>query len=1210
MEQEAEKNKLHFDMASAAKLMPRFAGEEHEDVSVWIRDCALVISTARLTDDLATRVMILALDGKARSWAALALQGEVISRCQFIEQIKTRFHSQNTSNSTLTRFLHTNQVSTFQEYNKLLQDATLLHDRQLLQTKPLVQLLITKSPAEIKTLLYQKGQVTERWDEIVKIAEEASWIAFPDSLNISNTTQVNATLGNVSNKQEFQRRSNNFGNKNKKPPKNCEFHGRCAHTTEECYILKKAEGILKKSPPSKTNSAMQNVAGEEENEEAYIYSTFDLKFHKNPFFISVKCNDKLHTALLDTGADTSIINKMNLPPGTEVTPTKTQIIAASGDTIKIIGQARNVLMKVAGKEIIVHPFVTETEPQFTIIGSPTIQKHPELLTDILMSNTYRRKNVNCASSIHANFIKDIVNRFNSLFQHEITQKTACKVAEHKIQTGNALPVAARNHRIPVHWIEKLDSEVRKLAANKMIRESNSPWCSRVVPIPKKDGSIRLCVDYRPLNLLTIKDKYPLPRIDEIIDSLAQARFFSTLDATSGYYQIPIAEEDKEKTAFSWKGNLYEFNRMPFGLCNAPATFQRIMDKVLREEIGDCVMVYLDDIIIFSKTEDEHKQHINTVLGKLMAASIFLNKNKCAFFRTEIAILGQIVKHGTVKPDPDKTRAILDYERPTDIRGLRSFLGLANQIREFVPAYAQMVAPMNNILKGKSKRSTEKILWSEESTKAFDTCKNNIAKITQRMQPDLSLPFILTSDASNVAIGAILSQIKDGKRQMIAAFSKTLDNTQLNYSVTDKELLAAVKGIQYFKHYLLGKKFTLETDHQALKYLQQVSQPNSRLMRWSLFLQDYDFEVKYITGETNAADFFSRYVTSLQQIENQPSDSVKKKILQDIHIASGHGSANTMNFLIRLYVNWLNLAKDINDWITQCTVCAKSGNLQQNTRHNVIETTRPNEIWQIDLLGPLKQSERGNKYILVAIDHYTKWLETAAIPNKSAEVVIKQVKQLILEKHGIPVKILTDNGLEFQNALRKSLCTQNNVDWQFSSPDHHETVGAVERANQTLLNKIRKLSNFGGKDWESVLEAATHAVNISFNRSIQTSPYIFTKQMTPEFKKIKELGLKVKEIPFSESNHLRNTKRSAYEEKHIVKGQKSCKNDYQIGDSVLIFKQRMTKLEPNWHPNYTIHSKASEHAYWVENGAQRIRLNKQYIKPDQTKFQQGDVVGAK
>ncbi|KRH93572.1 putative LTR transposable element [Pseudoloma neurophilia] len=177
---------------------------------------------------------------------------------------------------------------------------------------------------------------------------------------------------------------------------------------------------------------MQNVAREEENEEACIYSTFDLKFHKNPFFISVKCNDKFHTALLDTGADTSIINKMNLPPSTEVTPTKTQIIAASGDTIKIVGQARNVLMKVAGKEIIVHPFVTETEPQFTIIGSPTIQKHFELLTDILMSNTYKRKNVNCASSIHANFIKDIANRFNSLFQHEITQKTACKVAEHKL----------------------------------------------------------------------------------------------------------------------------------------------------------------------------------------------------------------------------------------------------------------------------------------------------------------------------------------------------------------------------------------------------------------------------------------------------------------------------------------------------------------------------------------------------------------------------------------------------------------------------------------------------------------------------------------------------------------------------------------------------------------------------------------------------------
>ncbi|KRH94438.1 pol polyprotein [Pseudoloma neurophilia] len=187
-------------------------------------------------------------------------------------------------------------------------------------------------------------------------------------------------------------------------------------------------------------------------------------------------------------------------------------------------------------------------------------------------------------------------------------------------------------------------------ANKIIRDSNSPWRSRIIPIPKKDGSVRLCLDFRPLNRVTVKDQYPIPRIDDIIEALAKVIYLSTLNATSGYLQIPLAEKNKQKTAFSWKNNLYEFNRMPFGLSNAPATFQRIMDKILKKEIGDFVMVYFDDIIVFSGSEQEHKKHLDIVLGKLASASMFLNKNKCNFFKTEIEILGQIISNGIVKPD--------------------------------------------------------------------------------------------------------------------------------------------------------------------------------------------------------------------------------------------------------------------------------------------------------------------------------------------------------------------------------------------------------------------------------------------------------------------------------------------------------------------------------------------------------------------------------
>ncbi|KRH94439.1 pol polyprotein, partial [Pseudoloma neurophilia] len=224
------------------------------------------------------------------------------------------------------------------------------------------------------------------------------------------------------------------------------------------------------------------------------------------------------------------------------------------------------------------------------------------------------------------------------------------------------------------------------------------------------------------------------------------------------------------------------------------------------------------------------------------------------------------------------------------------LGLADQIRDFVPAFATIVAPLNELLKGKSKRSVEKVKWSQAAAVAFKKTKETIAQVTKKAQPDLSLPFILTTDASNSAIGAILSQEKNGKRMIIHTFSKTLDKTQLNYSVTDKELLALVKGIEHFKYYLLGKKFILETDHQALKFLQQVTKPNSRLMRWSPFLQDYDFEVRYIPGELNAADDFSRYKTVSLQCIDEITDHDKKKILNQYHIVSGHESKGTMHFL--------------------------------------------------------------------------------------------------------------------------------------------------------------------------------------------------------------------------------------------------------------------------------------------------------------------------
>ena len=318
------------------------------------------------------------------------------------------------------------------------------------------------------------------------------------------------------------------------------------------------------------------------------------------------------------------------------------------------------------------------------------------------------------------------------------------------------------------------------------------------------------------------------------------------------------EEDIEKTAFSWKGQLYEYTRMPFGLCNAPATFQAVMDIVLAEDCWKHAIPYLDDIIIYSKTLEEHKKHLESVLGKIRAAGLTLNNEKSLFFQNEVKYLGYHIADGKVQPDPKKIEAILEREPPKNLKELRSFLGLVNFCSNFIPQFATLSGLLTDLLQGEDKSSKRSIKWSEEADIAFKTLKKEIARITFRTLPDLNKEFILVTDASNIAMGAVLTQKDDsGRERIISCLSRKFIKAQQNYSTTDKELLAIEKGIEYYKHYLLGKHFIPKTDHQALQYMQTASNDNSRILRIALKLQNYKFTPVYIKGETNIADIFSR-----------------------------------------------------------------------------------------------------------------------------------------------------------------------------------------------------------------------------------------------------------------------------------------------------------------------------------------------------------------
>ena len=589
-------------------------------------------------------------------------------------------------------------------------------------------------------------------------------------------------------------------------------------------------------------------------------------------------NGKEHECLIDTGADCSIINKKNLPRNKKLFKSEVRLKAVTGDEIAVAGSVKGIIATIGDRKICMNAIVATNSPNYTIIGADTIQEFPEILEDVINRfNSLKETDYKKINTVELEILEKETKKSNSeIFKIEISPSDLCNSVKHAIITNEERPIFQQNARIPPSFEKAIDEEIEKLKRLGIIRDSSGPWCSRIVPVSKPDGSLRMCMDYRPLNEVTVKDRYPIPKIADILNSLTGAKIFSRLDATSGYHQIGLNEEDIEKTAFAYKNGFYEYTRMPFGLCNAPATFQRAMDTIFRKERGKMVFPYLDDIIVYSKTIEEHQEHLKVVFGKLKAANIALNEKKCNMFKEELKILGFIISEGTVKTDPEKVLAIKSYPKPTIIKELRSFLGMTGFCREFIGRYAQIVEPLEKLLVGETKRSIKVVKWNDKANNAFKEIKKIIEEQTERALPDFTNRFVLITDASNEAMGAILAQEdKNGKRKMISAFSKRLDKAQLNYSVTDKELLAIVKACEHYRFYLVGKEFDLETDHKALAYMKQCVNPTSRLLRWSLKLQEFAFKIKYIKGEDNAADGFSR-INGVNKIHGELQKLMKKQ----------------------------------------------------------------------------------------------------------------------------------------------------------------------------------------------------------------------------------------------------------------------------------------------------------------------------------------------
>ena len=452
-------------------------------------------------------------------------------------------------------------------------------------------------------------------------------------------------------------------------------------------------------------------------------------------------------------------------------------------------------------------------------------------------------------------MREMLLEYADLFALDPSELSSTGIVQHSIDTGDSPPIRQPARRIPFALRGKVNEMVTDMLQQGVIRRSQSPWASPIVLVAKKDSSTRFCVDYRRLNSETKLDVFPLPRIDDTLDLLSNSRYFTTLDLASGYWQVRMAPDSTEKTAFVTHSGLYEFVVMPFGLCNTPATFQRLMEIVLDGLARDICVVYLDDILIVGATFEEHQRHLRKVLDRLQEAGLRLKPSKCHIARRQVEYLGYVVSEQGITTDPRKIEAVKAISVPSNLKGLRSFLGMASYYRRFIPNFSAVAHPLFALT-----RKDVEFLWTPTCQQAFETLKRLLTEAPLLAFPNFSADFMLETDASGVGLGAVLAQKQeDGLTRPIAFASRTLQKHEANYGITELEALGVVWAVRHFWHYLYGHRCDVFTDHEALKSLLNTPQPSGKLARWGMASQELDIHIHYRPGKKNAnADCLSRY----------------------------------------------------------------------------------------------------------------------------------------------------------------------------------------------------------------------------------------------------------------------------------------------------------------------------------------------------------------
>ena len=877
------------------------------------------------------------------------------------------------------------------------------------------------------------------------------------------------------------------------------------------------------------------------------------------------------SALVDTGAAMSVMHqdvarmffsRVGRPFLLE--KVTRDVVSASGHELKILGCMEIMLPGVG----IIKFHVANNLAHKCIIGWDMLHEHGFNLDDRFLQwgdNSYEHCEYQCpavhcldqSSPKDAKTLQRLLHKYRSIFG-KAGELEAAKVDPMEIHTEGP-PVHRRAYRMALHHLDIANEEIDKMLAMGIIRPSSSPYASPVLLVPKKDGTLRFCCDYRKLNSVTVKDRWPLPNIQEIFDRL-DAKFFSTMDMRSGYWQVPLAPEAIPKTAFVCHRGQFEWLRVPFGLANAPSHYQRVMSSVLGKFIGKFVLVFLDDIIIYSKSKAEHFRHLELVLQALKDANLTVKESKCNFFKNEVEALGYIVSDKGLRANPATTKAIYQQPPPADVKALQRFMGMAQYYRQLVPDFSKIAEPLNELT-----RKDQKWQWGPAQQTAFENLKEELISERVMAFPNLNQPFILYTDACDYAVGAILCQEDaDGHERPIQYVSAQLSSTQRRWATIEKEAFAVIYALKKLQPYLLGSDCTVYTDHKPLLSFFVGEVKNTKIQRWAILIAEFGIRIKYRPGPRNVrADCLSRLpvgelavidvatewihpdeaqgpqapvladnldlqAVRVAQRDEFPDEMTaaeegkqgfllhqdllfsgnrasytepryprlllpsqfREDIIKRCHLESGHsGHLKTMQRVQEHYV-WPGMRKEIEVWYKRCPSCLVHTSRPEHVEMGEMPVpTSPGQIIGADLIGPLVESEYGNRYILMVIDHFSKWVEAFPIPRKTNENVWKALRCEYVPRHGSPRVLITDRGSEFRGKEFEEWVRGNNIDHRRTTANHPQSNGQVERTNRTIKDMLRKLINGNRSRWEDELAACLWAIRTNVSSATNRSPFM-------------------------------------------------------------------------------------------------------------------------